>query len=125
MAELEQLKGKNWVAAMTLCWFFGPIGGHRFYTGKQGTAWAMFALSIIGLFPITWIWSLVDGVMLAMGNYKHEDGADLYEKIDWYGWLYVAAQVLTIIGGFLYMGVIVAMIAAGIGSAAGSASVAP
>ena len=120
MAELEQLKGKNWVAAMTLCWLFGPIGGHRFYTGKQGTAWAMFALSLLGLFPITWIWALVDGVTLAMGSYKHEDGTDLYEKIDWYGWVYVATQVLTIIGAILYLGVIVAFVAAGIGSAAGS-----
>ena len=120
MAELEQLKGKNWMAAMTLCWLFGPIGGHRFYTGKIGTAWAMFAMSILGLIPITWIWALVDGVTLAMGNYKHDDGGELYEKVDWYGWLYVAAQVLAIIGGFLYFGMLVAMIAAAIsGGAAG------
>ena len=53
MAELQDLKGKNWMAAMSLCWFFGPIGGHRFYTGKIGTAWAMFGLSVIGLIPVT------------------------------------------------------------------------
>ena len=81
MAELEQLKGKNWMAAMTLCWLFGPVGGHRFYTGKTGTAWAMLALSIVGLIPITWIWSLVDGVTLAMGNYKHEDGKSSPQEI--------------------------------------------
>lgn len=118
MAELEQLKGKNWMAAMTLCWLFGAIGGHRFYTGKQGSAWAMFALSILGLIPITWIWALIDGVMLASGNYKHEDGSDLYEKIDWFGWTYVACMILSIIGGFLYFGVLVAMVAAAIGGSA-------
>lgn len=123
MAELEQLKGKNWMAAMTLCWLFGPVGGHRFYTGKTGTAWAMLALSLVGLVPITWIWSLVDGVTLAMGKYTHDDGSDMYEKIDWFGWIYVAIQALTIIGGFLYFGVLVAMVAAAIGGAGATGGV--
>lgn len=125
MAELQELKGKNWMAAMTLCWLFGMFGGHRFYTGKQGTAWAMFALSIIGLAPVTYIWSLIDGIALASGNYRHEDGSELYEKVDLFGWFYVAAQVLTILAGFLYFGAIVAAIASSFAGAGASAPVTP
>lgn len=120
MAELEQLKGKNWMAAMTLCWLFGGLGGHRFYTGKIGTAWAMFVMSLVGLFPVTAIWALIDGFALALGNFKHEDGGDLYEKVDWFGWTYVACMILAILFGILYFGVVIATIAAAIGSAAGS-----
>ena len=110
MAELEQLKGKNWMAAMTLCWLFGSLVGHRFYTGKTGSAWAMFALSILGLFPITYIWSVVDGFQLAFGKYQHEDGGELYEKVVWYGYVYIASVVLTVLGVILYSTVLLAAI---------------
>ena len=120
MAELQELKGKNWMAAMSLCWFFGAIGGHRFYTGKIGTAWAMLALSVFGFIPITWIWSFIDGIMLATGNFTHEDGSALYEKVNWFGWTYVGFQILTILGGIAYMGVIVAAIASIFTGAAGA-----
>ncbi len=35
--NLQELKGKNWMSAMAWCWFLGPMGAHRFYTGKQNT----------------------------------------------------------------------------------------
>lgn len=28
--ELDRLKGKNWVAALMLCWLLGMYGAHRF-----------------------------------------------------------------------------------------------
>lgn len=80
--NLQELKGKNWMAAMAWCWFLGSFGAHRFYTGRQNTAWVMFALSLLGLSPVMWIWSVVDGFMLALGKYTHEDGSALYERID-------------------------------------------
>ena len=119
MAELEQLKGKNWMAAMTLCWLFGVIGAHRFYTGKQSSAWAMCAMSILGLAPITCIWAIIDGVMLALGNFTHEDGSELYEKINWFGWTYVVCMILSIGMAFIYFALFVAMAA---GALAGAAS---
>lgn len=119
MAELQELKGKNWMAAMSLCWFFGPIGGHRFYTGKIGTAWAMFGLSVIGLIPVTWVWSFIDGIMLASGNFTHEDGSELYERVGWFGWTYVGIQVLSILAAIAYMGVFVALVASFISGALG------
>ena len=124
MAELQELKGKNWMAAMTLCWLFGSIGAHRFYTGKTSSAWAMFALSIIGLFPITYIWSAVDGFQLAFGKYRHEDGGELYEKVDWFGYVYVASVVLTVIGVFLYSTVLIAALVSAL-SSAGAGAVTP
>ena len=122
MAELQELKGKNWMAAMSLCWLLGAIGGHRFYTGNTGTAWAMLVLTVIGLVPITWIWAFIDGIMLASGTFTHEDGSALYEKVDWFGWTYVALQILTILGAIAYMGVAMAMIASVISGAAGAAA---
>ena len=86
---------------------------------------AVFIALFFGLVPVTYVWSLIDGVTLASGNYRHEDGGELYEKVDWYGWLYVAAQVLTILGGFLYMGVVVAAIATAFSGAGASTPVTP
>lgn len=124
MAELEQLKGKNWMAAMALCWLFGSLGAHRFYTGKTGSAWAMFALSIIGLIPITYIWSAVDGFQLAFGKYRHEDGGELYEKVDWFGYVYIASVVLTVLGVFLYSTVLMAAVVSAL-AGAGAGAVTP
>lgn len=126
--NLQELKGKNWMAAMAWCWFLGPMGAHRFYTGKQNTGWVMFVLSIVGLFPVMWIWSAIDGFMLALGKYTHEDGSVLYERIDWVGYLYMASVILTILGVIGIMIFYVAVIAAvmhGFSSAAGSALTQP
>ncbi len=118
--NLEQLKGKNWVASMALCWFLGYFGAHRFYTGKQNSAWIMLVLTILGITaPISAIWSVIDGFMIALGKYKHEDGSELYERIDWLGYVYIALVILGILACVLYFIFIIAMTAA-IFSAAGS-----
>ena len=122
MAELQELKGKNWMAAMALCWLVGPLGGHRFYTGKVSTGWAMAILSLVGAFFITWIWAFVDGIMLATNSYRHEDGSELYERVEWFGWTYVTLQVLAILGTIAYIGVIMTMFATFMGAAAGAIS---
>lgn len=116
--ELEQLKGKNWVAAMMLCWTLGLYGGHRFYTGKTNSAWAMLALTIIGITaPISAIWALVDGFTIALGKFTHADGSELYERINWLGYVYIAIMILCIVFMFLYGLMIIGMIGAMIAGA--------
>lgn len=106
--ELQELKGKNWVAAMMLCWALGLYGAHRFYTGKQNSAWAMVALTVLGITaPISAIWALIDGFTLALGQYRHNDGSELYERINWLGYVYIVLMVLTLLGVLLYFTVIV------------------
>lgn len=96
--QLGNLKGKNWMAAMMLCWLFGALGAHRFYTGKTNTAIAMLVLTLTGCFaPIAAIWQLVDGIMIALGKFTHEDGSELYERINWVGYVYIAFMILAIL----------------------------
>ena len=93
--ETEQLKGKNWLATMMLAWAFGIYGAHRFYTGKQGSAWAMAILSFLGCgLIITLPWMAVDLIMIALGNWRHEDGSELYERIPWLGYTLLVFVIL-------------------------------
>ena len=81
---LNKLEGKNWVATMMLCWTLGAFGAHRFYTGKTGTAWAMAIMTLTCcLAPISAIWAMIDGIMIAIGSWNHDDGSELYERINW------------------------------------------
>lgn len=118
--SLERCKGKNWVATMALCWFLGLYGAHRFYTGKTDSGIIMIVLTVLGITaPITAIWALVDGFAIALGKFTHEDGSELYEKIDWFGYLYIALMILAILGVIAYIGVIITLMGAAI-SAVGS-----
>lgn len=117
--ELEQLKGKNWVASMMLCWALGAFGAHRFYTGKVNSAWAMVVLTILGFTaPISLIWALVDGFTLAFNKYKAADGSELYEYIKALGWTYVGVVILSILGIMLYGVFVIALISAVMSGAA-------
>lgn len=123
--ELEKLKGKNWLATLMLCWTLGTLGAHRFYTGKNNTAWAMLVLTITGcLAPISILWTLVDGVVIALGQFRHEDGSELYERIPWLGYVYIALIVLAIIGSLLYGAVIFSVVFAALTSGAGAGAAA-
>ncbi len=110
--DLEKLKGKNWMAAMTLCWLFGTFGAHRFYTGKTKSAWVMLALTVFGLTaPISALWMLIDGVVLAIGQFTHADGSELYERKSAFGYFFIACIAFFVIVGillFLLMTVFVA-----------------
>lgn len=102
--NLEKLKGKNWVATLMLCWFLGMYGAHRFYTGKSNSAWVMLILSITGLGTfVSMIWALVDGFAIALGKFAHEDGDELYERIDWLGYVYIAMMILAVLGALVYI----------------------
>lgn len=118
MAELEELKGKNWVATMMLAWTLGSFGAHRFYTGKTGTAWAMAIMTVtICLSPISIIWSLIDALMIALGNWKHEDGSELYERIAGLGYLYIVLLVLGVISALFQIGTMMMMLGVAAGGA--------
>lgn len=114
--EVEQAKGKNWVATMMLCWALGMFGAHRFYTGKTNSAWVMVALAIICA-PVSMIWQIVDGFTIALGKYKHADGSELYERINWLGYVYIAVIILGILVTLAYAWFVIALIGAAFASA--------
>lgn len=96
--ELKNCEGKNWVATMMLCWTLGYFGAHRFYTGKTTTAWVMAVMTLTGCLSIvSAIWTLVDGITIALGKWHHEDGSELYERINWLGYVYIIVQVFLIL----------------------------
>ena len=57
---------KRDVGVAYLLWFMlGFFGGHRFYARQKGTAAAMAIMSVtVILFPVTFIWWLVDAFLL-------------------------------------------------------------
>ena len=52
-----------------LCFFLGGLGVHRFYAGKIGTGILML-ITLGGL----GIWTLIDFVIIVLGNFKDGDG---------------------------------------------------
>ncbi len=102
--------GKNWLATMLLCWFLGAFGAHRFYTGKTGTAWAMAIMTITGCFAaVSLIWAIFDGFVIALGNWRHEDGSELYERIEWVGYAYMIIVALGFFGSLIFGGSLLAL----------------
>lgn len=101
--EVKALSGRNWVATMMLCWSLGSLGAHRFYTGKNTSAWAMLIMTFTGcLAPVSVVWSFFDGIMIALGKYESSYG-ELYERINWLGYLYIAMVVSSIAIGIFYI----------------------
>ena len=60
---------KSFVATLLLAILLGGLGVHRFYVGKIGTGIVML-LTFGGL----GIWSLIDIIMIAVGNFKDSSG---------------------------------------------------
>lgn len=60
---------KRWIVSLVLCWFLGVFGAHRFYTGHT-------AIGIVQLLTLggCGIWTLIDFIMLLVGNFKDVDG---------------------------------------------------
>ena len=60
---------KSFVATLLLAILLGGLGVHRFYVGKIGTGIVML-LTFGGL----GIWTLIDIIMIAVGNFKDSSG---------------------------------------------------
>lgn len=60
---------KNWLTTLLLCIFLGGFGAHRFYAGKIGTAILMIVTC-----GGCGIWTLIDLIMIIMGNFKDSEG---------------------------------------------------
>jgi TM2 domain-containing membrane protein YozV len=69
---------KNALVALLLAILIGPLGIHRFYAGKTGSAIAMLiiSLTIVGLI-VTSIWALVDIITIAFGSFTDAKGKKL------------------------------------------------
>jgi TM2 domain-containing membrane protein YozV len=60
----------GFVPALLLCLFLGFVGAHRFYVGKVGTG----ILMIVCFGGAFGIWTLIDLIMIATGNFKDKNG---------------------------------------------------
>ena len=63
---------KEWLVTLLLSLFIGTLGVHRFYVGKIGTG----ILQLITLGGCG-IWTLIDIIMIATGNFKDKDGYEI------------------------------------------------
>ena len=58
--------------ALLLCFFMGPLGAHRFYLGRKGSAIAqlLLSLTVVGL-VVTLPWAFID-LFLVSGMCREE-----------------------------------------------------
>ena len=66
---------KDWMVTLLLCFFAGYLGIHRFYVGKTGTA--ILQLLTAGGCGIC---SLIDLIVICMGNFKDAEGKFIKDK---------------------------------------------
>ena len=66
---MSGISEKGFVPTLLLCFFLGVFGVHRFYVGKIGTGLLM-VVTLGGL----GIWSLIDFIIIACGNFKDKNG---------------------------------------------------
>jgi TM2 domain-containing membrane protein YozV len=81
MTQSDSASMKKILPAFIICFLFGYLGIHRFYAGRtrSGIGMLVLSISIIGLL-VTSVWSFVDLILLACGEFK--DGSGLLLK-DW------------------------------------------
>lgn len=67
----------DWLTAVLLCFFLGGLGIHRFYTKNNDIAIVQLILFFVSCGILSWIWALVDLILLLSGNYITGDGSVL------------------------------------------------
>ncbi len=76
---------KERLVALLLCFILGTVGAHRFYAGRIFSGICMLILTVLGfltavfafgfaLIGITTLWSLIDLVIIILGNFKDSKG---------------------------------------------------
>lgn len=68
---------KNFTTALLLSIFLGALGVDRFYLGKVGTGLLKLFISIISLGLLSWIWWLIDIILIATGSMKDSNNIEL------------------------------------------------
>ena len=72
--EASNVSPKSRLVALLLCFFFGVIGVHRFYVGKNGTGILMIVtLGGLGL------WAFIDFVMILVGSFTDQQGRRVFK----------------------------------------------
>jgi hypothetical protein len=68
-------EGKDWLTTLLLCFFLGFIGVHRFYTGHT-------AIGVVQILTLggCGIWTLIDFILIIVGNFKDAKGNLLVKK---------------------------------------------
>lgn len=65
----QSVDNSRWITCLLLCWFAGPFGVHRFYTGHIATG-VIQLLTLGGC----GIWSFIDLIIIISGKFKDNDG---------------------------------------------------
>jgi TM2 domain-containing membrane protein YozV len=68
-SAISEPNGNRWISCLLLCFFLGPLGVHRFYTGHT-------AIGVVQLLTLggCGIWVLVDFIMILTGSFKDSLG---------------------------------------------------
>ena len=66
---MARISEKKRLIAFLLCFFFGVLGVHRFYVGKNGTG--IIQLLTLGGFGI---WAFIDMILILVGSFKDSEG---------------------------------------------------
>jgi len=69
VAVKSEIQKNRWIIMMILCWFFGILGIHRFYSGHIATG--VIQLLTLGCCGV---WTLIDFIIIASGNFKDANG---------------------------------------------------
>ena len=73
-------KPKDWTTTLLLCIFLGWLGGHRFYVGKIGTAILNIIVTVITFGIGSFIWFIIDLIMICTFKFKDKHGYPLKHK---------------------------------------------
>lgn len=65
---------KSRLATLLFAIFLGGFGVHSFFVGKVGIGIAQIAITVLSFGTLFWIWPLIDVILIAVGNYKDQQG---------------------------------------------------